>query len=367
MALFRFADIYGDLELLAQYTGQRATVKRLINEAVGYIADEHEWPELWDRSFFTTVVEYATGTVTATNGSTTITGASTTFTAAMVGRKFRVGSENAYYTIAAFVSTTEVTLTEPYQGTTASGSSYSIYQDEFRLLMDVDQVKLIRQIENGVPLISKHPTDLDLEIPTPSSMGPADFSIFVGTKKDTYATGTVSMTSSSRTLTGSSTAWTSVQGLGRGTRIQIGSLIFTVRVVDSATSITTYEVATSTVSAGTAYTALLDNPIVQLYTIPDTAENYYYRYQRIPGLLDADQDVPDLPHYLHPLIKPYVLQFLWEAKGLFDRKTSAQATYAGMLEKARRTHGLTNPDRVYRRKSADRTNRLMSGRSLILE
>ena len=366
MAGFRFADLYGDLEALAQYTGQRALVKRLINEAVAVVASTHEWPELWDRSFFTTVAAYTTGTVAVTEGLTTVTGTGTTFTAAMVGRKFRAGSDTAYYVIAAFVSTTEVTLEAAYQGTTATGATYSIYQDEYRLLADVDQVKLLRQLQNGVALISTHPSAFDLELPAPSSMGPASYSIFVGTKKDTYSTGTVSM-SVGRTLLGSSTAWTTPQGLGRGTKLQIGSLVFTVRSVDNATQITTYEAAATAISASTSYVALLDNAVMQLYTIPNTAETYPYRYQRIPALLDADQDFPDLPLYLHPLIKPYVLQYLWEAKGLFDRKVSAQQTYDRFLATALRTHGMTNPDRVYRRRSADRMPNALSRRTLILQ
>src|SRR3990167_2320282 len=113
----RFADLRSDVEVISQVTDQRSLVNRIMNRTLQRIAGAHPWPFLLDESFFTTVDDYATGTVTATNGSTTVTGASTVFTSAMVGRKFRVEGENAYYKIAAYVSTTEVTLEQAYQGT----------------------------------------------------------------------------------------------------------------------------------------------------------------------------------------------------------------------------------------------------------
>ena len=226
---------------------------------------------------------------------------------------------------------------------------------------------MIRQIENGVALLSAHPSELDRAVPTPSSLGPADYEVFIGTRQDTYTTGTVSMANGSRTLTGTDTSWTTPQGLGRGTMIQIGALVFTTKSVDNATQITTYEAASSAIAAGTVYTALLTNPVVQLYTIPDTAENYYYRAQRIPAVLDADVDIPDLPHYLHSMLKPYVLQFLWEMRGQFDRKASAQATYDRMLARALRQHSFFSPDRIYQRHSADRATWPFRQRMLVLQ
>src|SRR3990167_2553327 len=152
MAGKRFLDCVTDAEKVTQVTSIRAEVKRWVNDINAFIGAYHEWPHLWTTAFFTTVAEYATGTVTVTAASQTVTGDSTTFTSAMVGRKFRVSGEAAYYTISAYVSATEITLEQPYQGDTASGESYSIYQDEYLLRADVDQYKLLRQIENGVAL-----------------------------------------------------------------------------------------------------------------------------------------------------------------------------------------------------------------------
>jgi hypothetical protein len=70
--------------------------------------------------------DYTTGTVSATNGNKTITGAGTTFTAAMVGRWIQLTDDKNWYRIAAFTSTTSITLEQTFQGTTATGAAYTI-------------------------------------------------------------------------------------------------------------------------------------------------------------------------------------------------------------------------------------------------
>lgn len=69
--------------------------------------------------------DYTTGTVTFTNESTTITGSSTVFTSGMVGRWIK-GSDNFWYEIESFTSTTVITLARPYNGSTASAQTYTI-------------------------------------------------------------------------------------------------------------------------------------------------------------------------------------------------------------------------------------------------
>lgn len=77
-----------------------------------------------DRSLTNT--DYTTGTITATNNSQTITGAGTTFTAGMIGRWLQVTNDGYWYRISAFTDTTHVTLETSYEGTTASGQTYTI-------------------------------------------------------------------------------------------------------------------------------------------------------------------------------------------------------------------------------------------------
>lgn len=354
MAGSRFIDLYTDVETITNVTGQRAWVKRLVNQGCARVATEWEWPFLWTTDFFSVVANYTTGTVSITVGSATVTGTSTVFTAAHAGRKIRFGSEAAFYTIKSQDSTTQLTLDQLYQGTTNTAATYSIYQDTFLLRADVDVYKIIRQMQNGVALFSLNISDLDWEVPSQSGTGPADFEVFAGRATKTYTTGTLSGTSGSRILTGASTpAWTTVQGLGVGSKVQVGSSVFTVKSVDSATQLTIYEALPSAIIAGTAYTIILDNPTVQLYSVPIIADNYFYRFQRLPAVLDADQDYPDLPPQLHPLILAWVLPWLWEFKGMPDREAQAVKNYRMELADAIARYSHYNPDRVYRRRDAD--------------
>ncbi len=122
------------------------TVREFVNDAIQVALDQlyqfHDFPFYLQEGAIEPVDNYSTGTVTITQGSKTLTGSGTTFTSAMVGRKFRIQNEKAYYRIASYTSATVVTLDENYQGSDQSGASYEIYQDEYRLAADVDKFKM---------------------------------------------------------------------------------------------------------------------------------------------------------------------------------------------------------------------------------
>lgn len=315
----QFSTIYARVESLANVTAQRALIKDAIQIGLNR-ATAQDLPYLMNDGFITTIAPYTTGTVTATTASTTLTGSGTTFTSAMVGRKVRVSSDNAYYRIAAFVSTTELTLEVPYQGTTASGSTFIIYKDEYRLPADTDVYKVMRQIENSTMIIDLDNTAFDMAEPNPRAAGDPSFSILQGTKLDTYTTGTATVTVGSATITGASTpAWLSVEGLGKGSKITIGSNVYTVKSVNSDTSLTIYESPTVAASAS-AYSISLDNYIIQFFPYPSSARNIYFKYQRLVFPLINDQDVPDLPDQWHHILVTAGLVWAWLVK---DKQQSA--------------------------------------------
>ncbi|MCP5065893.1 MAG: hypothetical protein GY946_04940 [bacterium] len=115
-----------------------------LNWALRDVARDHNWPELLARDFVQLTQPYADGTITATNGSTTLTGASTTFTSAMVGRRFALGYHSPWYEIAAFVSTTEVTLADAYAEETVAGQTYTIYEPLVEMPDDCGQILSIK-------------------------------------------------------------------------------------------------------------------------------------------------------------------------------------------------------------------------------
>lgn len=75
-----------------------------------------------------TQADFTTGSVTVENESVTITHSGTSFTPQMVGRYFQVtdGTDGRWYRIAAYVSSSSLTLENYYEGITGSGRSFRI-------------------------------------------------------------------------------------------------------------------------------------------------------------------------------------------------------------------------------------------------
>ena len=355
------------VESITKVTDQRSLVNASINMALERVSQYHDWPFYLDykNGVIKTIALYNTGTIDLTNGSTSVSGTGTTFTAAMVGRKIRVQNEMPYYRIATYVSADgagAITLDNPYQGTTATGLSFEVFQDEYRLNADVDKQKMMRQIQNSVPITDLTPKNFDTLYPTPQAYSDPMFSIIVGTDVATYSTGTIEVASSAlTTITGSaSPAWTSVEGLGRGSKIRIGNNVYTVKSVDSATQLTTYE-SMAVVSAGAAYVITLDNIIAQLYLIPDTARLIYYRYFRKPQPLANDYDLPDMPDAFHHILLDGCLSQVWREKGDLTNQTDAENRFVIGMERMKQKLGSFAPDRISKRKSCDGQRRRLDG------
>lgn len=350
MPRLQFSTIIARVKAISLVTSQDALIKDAIQMGLDRLTDK-DLPYLMTDGSITTVAPYETGTVTVTNNSKTVTGSGTTFTTAMVGRKFRVQGQNAFYRIGAYVSATEVTLEVVFQGDTASAQTYSIFKDEYRLPADMDVYKVLRQIEDSQSIIDIERTAFDLYEPSPNTQGSPKFSILAGSKLDTYTTGTVSGTVNLSVITGSGTSWLSVDGLSRGSRITVGTVVYTVKTVDSDTQITIYELISATFS-GSAYTAHLDNYIIQLFSIPDSIQNIYFKYQRLPFPLINDQDIPDLPEKYHSILITAGLIWAWAVK---DKKESLVQVALFEAQRQEMWARISNPasNRVYPRMSQD--------------
>ena len=82
-----------------------------------------------DRTFWCASAIYDVGTVSIENGSATLTGSGTAWTDALEGRKvYLIGGDKAY-TVETVGSTTSITLSDNYAGTTLSGARYAIMPD----------------------------------------------------------------------------------------------------------------------------------------------------------------------------------------------------------------------------------------------
>lgn len=352
-----FLTIRTRVKSIATIVGTTANITNLVKDSVQWALDQvsnsWSWPHLMEETFITTIAPHTTGNVNVTNGSKTVSGGATSpvFTAAMVGRKFRVSGQNAYYIIATFVSDTEITLEQAFQGDTDTDASYTIFKDEYRLPANLDKLKIMRQIENGVSMESLGASVFDTIEPTPQAQGTPRFNLITGSKRDIYNTGTVSASNNSNTITGaSSPAWTTVDGLGNGTRLTIGTQVLTVKSVDSDTQITTYEKTTASISGGTTYELLMDNFIIQLFQIPNSAENIYFRFQRIAEPLVNDVDIPDIPDQYHHLLINGALSTVQKTKDKEEAQRELIIFFAGITEMKKRM-GTISTNTVYRRRS----------------
>jgi hypothetical protein len=74
---------------------------------------------------------YSAGTASVRNGSTVVTGAGTTWTTPLAGMLFQMATDERSYRIASVVSETQLTLAQPYDGSTKSDRVYSILHPQF--------------------------------------------------------------------------------------------------------------------------------------------------------------------------------------------------------------------------------------------
>lgn len=119
--------------------------------------------------------------------------------------------------------------------------------------------------------------------------------------RSTYTTGTISATSGTKTITGSSTSWSSTT-IEQFDLIQVGSYVYTVDSVNSTTSITVFEDIITTIAAATTYTILLDRWTVDFYATPNATLVMGIRAQNIFPRLDDAADVPILPDHWHNIL-----------------------------------------------------------------
>ena len=161
-------------------TAMNTRIKRYINWSQQDVCSRHTWDFLLKRSFFQCTDDYTTGTVDATNGSATITGTSTVFTSGMVGRKIRVGTDSEFYTIATFTSTTSIDLDQTYVGSTVTGKTYAIYQDEYSLATDVEKIIDLYNPTLAYKLKNISRQEFDALIPNPQSYGNPEYWIEAG-------------------------------------------------------------------------------------------------------------------------------------------------------------------------------------------
>ncbi len=106
-----------------------------VNDALDMVSSARLWPFLLRRGYLSLYGAYATGTITVTNGSATVTLASGTWpTWAATGRLY-FGSQ--IIGVASRTSGTSIELDTTFNGTTLTGTSYTLFQNEYDLPDDL--------------------------------------------------------------------------------------------------------------------------------------------------------------------------------------------------------------------------------------
>ncbi len=73
------------------------------------------------------ITTYSTGTAAATNGSGVLTGTGTSWSSSYVGATFKFTGDSTVYKITARTSSTSITISPVYGGTTGTGKAYTIF------------------------------------------------------------------------------------------------------------------------------------------------------------------------------------------------------------------------------------------------
>lgn len=117
-------------------------IKDAINDAGDQFMNEHNWPFKDRRGVVLTVASESTGTVSVTNGSVTVTGSGTAFVTTMAFGKFALAINDQWYEIdSADAGAQTLTLDRNFEGTTASGITYVVYQDVYSLAATAEELR----------------------------------------------------------------------------------------------------------------------------------------------------------------------------------------------------------------------------------
>lgn len=335
-------DLRTSIQKKMQDTSSGPPLDYWINQGKDLIEASWPWPFLRRRGTIVTVAPVTAGDADVTNGSKNVSSdnGSTSWAAGVVGRKFRIDGENAYYDIVTRSSATALILEQVYQGSTATDSAYSIFQNEYKLPPDMIAPKSLVAMDKPVKLTWVTLGLFDEKFPSPEDTGEPDYSVLLGRENDIYETGTISATVNTSIMTGSGTSWLSVEGLARGSKITVGENVYMIKSVDSDTQITVYQNIAATISSGTSYTIHLDNWIVLLHDIPDAVYNLPFRYQGHTPPMVNDQDLLICwPESMADLLELYGDIKASDFNHDYNRMDRSEKRFALRLLEAQRDHG----------------------------
>lgn len=249
-----------------------------------------KWDSNYQEGWLALAPLYSTGTATFTLNSRTVTGVGTAWDTTYNRSKI-LGPDGAYYKIASVTDVTTIVLTHPYQGPTATGSTYLIWKDEYRLFPVVHVIGGFVDYVAPQTLHEAWPRNMKTSFPRPISNDSTDVYTVIGRDRTTpvYSTGTVTGSLNDNALTGVGTSWLS--NLEPGYEITIGSNTYHVRRINSDTSLDLYQSLMVAVT-GATYSSKGKNAIIVRFQAPTTQRivNYWFWGKDYPAVNDNDED-----------------------------------------------------------------------------
>ena len=279
--------------------GAISNAKEFINRIAREMAQRATWPHLCDEKAFVTADEHTTGTVDVTQGAVAIAGTATAWPLTAVGQTFSLDGSEDRYKVRAYTSATALDLDRPYAETTAVTQDYRLIRDEYAL--ERDTIGVIRMnIPSSSRLIAPGEMHRYYEVrDSIESAGTPDAYFHVGaTSAPYYASGSVTATNGSTTVTGAGTSWDDTM-VGRMIRFfdDMPRRMYRIAAVGGATALTLQTAYRGI--GGDAISYEIDPagiPLVKLFPRPDDAYSVYYYRKRAPAeLFEDDEPVADWP------------------------------------------------------------------------
>ncbi len=136
---------------LNDVTDVRDDIKEKINTLYQHISFKRAYVWSGESRDLTLKKRESTGTITVTNGSNIVTGSGTAFVE-LDHRfaKIKIDTERAPLKIVRVASSTELTLESPWPGDSGSGKAYTIYNDEYGLYPDLQNIRKLTMPGVGI-------------------------------------------------------------------------------------------------------------------------------------------------------------------------------------------------------------------------
>lgn len=369
---WNFAGILTDIK--GQIGGSFGTndtnfLKDLINRKFDELALMFPIEELKSNCFIQTIEDYSTGTVEVTEGSKDITFTTSVLTYDMKGRKIRFEDDSSYYTLQD-VDTVALTATldKAYVGTTNTEATFTIFENNFNLPIDVNWIKGVFDFANENQQVDEKDWDyiqsIDLSL---DDTGTVEYYALVGKQRilePVSGTNTAEAGTSTSQIVDSNLIATSdnyykdwiLINTTRGNTVRVSGYT-------AATNTLTLEESISGQTTGDTYFLQSDFNQITFYRRPTEIKNLLVVYYKKQPLLVNDYDIPLVPDDFKGWIINSVIE-IWHSK---DRDAQGNATAMFFLFSSQRKEAESTLKRKYANKldeSVKEGVRVRSGRKI---